>query len=195
MSSKGASDVSSPAPMLPSAPIGRGPARAGPLRVFVGSWLLVELDVASGERLLAGVVSGAQTNSVLVGIAGLAVVGAVDPVVERAGAVDRRGAEDAGCVAAANNREHGRGVNVEVGCRAMVLVFLVARWRARCRGIAAEGGLVAIGCGDPAAARDLTAGRALGKDPFLRRPAARLARVLDAVVIRIGVSGDRVRSR
>src|SRR5205809_7519038 len=119
----------------------------------------------------------------------------VDPVGERAGAVDRRRAEDAGRVAAADDREHGRGVDVEVSCWAVVLVFLVARGRTACRGVAAEGGLVAVGCGDPATAADLTAGRALSKDPFFRRPAAWLARVLDAVVVRFGVSRNHVRSR
>ena len=74
----------------------RRPRRPASFVVAFGERLLVDLDVASDDDLLAGVVAGAQADPVRVGRSGLAQVLHVDPVVERAGAVDRRRAEDAG---------------------------------------------------------------------------------------------------
>src|SRR3989442_6188122 len=75
----------------------RGP-RFEPLVPVAETSLLVDLDVASFEGLLAGIVGwdSTQANAVRVGsFPGLRHILHVDPVEERAGAVDRRRAEDA----------------------------------------------------------------------------------------------------
>jgi hypothetical protein len=90
---------------------------------------LVQLDVAAGERLHVGVVSGAQADAIGVRAGTrLAVVGYVDPVVDRSGSIDRGRAENAGRlrVGAAGYGKDVDRVDVQAGGGSVVLILLIA---------------------------------------------------------------------
>src|SRR5439155_25803437 len=154
----------------------------------------VDLDVAAAELVVAGVVAIAQADPVVVVRAGLAVVDDVDLVTDRGRSVERRLTEDARFRRTrARDRDDAGRVHVRGFRRPMVCVLLLAAGgAARALRIAAEVGLVIVIGRDLAAVRDLGFAVRRRRGPRLRRGVARLARILRAAVVQVGVRADRV---
>ena len=126
--------------------------------------------------------------------AGLAVVDDVDLVTDRGRSVERRLTEDARFRRTrARDRDDAGRVHVRGFRRPMVCVLLLAAGgAARALRIAAEVGLVIVIGRDLAAVRDLGFAVRRRRGPRLRRGVARLARILRAAVVQVGVRADRV---
>src|SRR5207253_6369949 len=134
------------------------PPKRAPRFSLPASLALVDLDVASLQNLVAGVVAVGYEDPVLVGaLTGLGVVLDVEAVEERAPAVDGRAAVDRRLGGAYAHDDQHVALQVHRIRRAVILVLLVAG-DVPCgvhHGVPAEAGLVTVVGDDPPAVGDL----------------------------------------